>query len=168
MAKVKKRKARKDYPAQGIKRGDEYYTWQLYRGPVMRSMTPPSRSQLTGSEFLGQVYDLVDVTFANAESPDDFKEGKDELDNIKDELQSRFENMPQQLQDADTGQLLQTRIDSCEEWSNTIDSAADTYESAVSEIDEDESLSDEEKEEKRNEAKEACLEEVNGAEPSWE
>lgn len=49
MARVFTQKAGKDYPAQGIKKGDVYYQWSFFRGPTMRSATRPRPSQLINS-----------------------------------------------------------------------------------------------------------------------
>lgn len=167
MAKVKQRKARKDYPQQGIKRGDMYYQWQLYKGPVMRSKVAPRRSQLTGSGFLATVYDIADVTIPNADSPDDFREAANELETLADETQGSFDNMPEGLQQGTTGQQLEQRVESCNEWKDAINSAADTLETELNEI-EEEGLNDEEKAERIAGAVETCRSECEGAEPSWE
>jgi hypothetical protein len=50
MPRVHTSVARKAYPEFGIKKGDTYYYWQHYRGPVVRSKTRPRPSQLAGSE----------------------------------------------------------------------------------------------------------------------
>lgn len=54
------KKARKDYPQFGIKKGDAYYWWAFRFGPTIKSKTYPKRSQLTQSSFLSQLYDLQD------------------------------------------------------------------------------------------------------------
>lgn len=65
------------------KKGDRYYTWSLMmgsRGVDYRSLTPPKRSQLTMSEFLGAMYDLEDdVNWSSAESPEDLQQMRDDL-----------------------------------------------------------------------------------------
>ena len=55
--KVHKSKARKDYPNSGIKKGDTYYWWKFYKGPLYRSLSYPKRSQLTQSEYLSTIYE---------------------------------------------------------------------------------------------------------------
>ena len=55
--KVHKCKARKDYPNSGIKKGDTYYWWKFYKGPLYRSLSYPKRSQLTQSEYLSTIYE---------------------------------------------------------------------------------------------------------------
>lgn len=50
------KKARKDNPA--VKAGESYYWWKFRRGPKRYSKERPRPSQLTQSEFYGQVYGL--------------------------------------------------------------------------------------------------------------
>lgn len=114
------KKARKDYPNQGIQKGDTYYWWEFRFGGKVRSKTYPKPSQLTQSEFLGTLYDieerLGDLTL------DDVEEGClddiiSELENLRDETQDKWDNIPEQLQDtSDAGMLLQERVDSLEEF----------------------------------------------------
>jgi hypothetical protein len=54
------KKARKNYRAAGIKRGDSYWWYETKRNGrftgKVRCRTKPRRSQLTGSEYLSEVY----------------------------------------------------------------------------------------------------------------
>ena len=50
--------AAKDYPEHGIKKGESYYWWQLFKRPKQYSKTAPRQSQLTGSSFLSTVYSI--------------------------------------------------------------------------------------------------------------
>ncbi len=157
MAKVNKvQKARKDYPEQGIKKGDTYYWWQFRFGGLHRSKTPPKRSQLTQSSFMSQLYELEDELsnrFNGLETSDDIQGEIDnlvsDLDNLIDETQGSLDNMPQQLQDGDTGQMLQERIDGLESWKSDLESI---------DTDIDEELSAEEKVERAQE----IIEEISG------
>ena len=115
--------ARKDNPV--AKRGESYYWWKFRYGGKRYSKTKPKQSQLTQSEFWSAVYSLQESLI----EPDDMdaceasiEEAKGELENLRDETQSKLENMPQGLQDGDTGQLLQERIDALEEAINTLES----------------------------------------------
>lgn len=51
MPRVQTQKARKDYPEQGIKKGDTYYSWKFRYGGEYKSKTPPKPSQLTQSKW---------------------------------------------------------------------------------------------------------------------
>lgn len=128
------KKARKNYPKFGIKKGDSYYMWTIKTGPasgiIYKSKTPPKPSQLTHSSFLQQYYTIqenIEVALPEITSADDLEnfveEIKGEISNLKDELQGNLENMPEQLQESsEVGQLLQQRIDSLEEWESELDS----------------------------------------------
>ena len=118
------KKARKDYPNEGIKKGDTYYKWSFNFGPTFKSLVYPTRNQLTRSDFLGQFYDLEDGTaarFEGLDNGDDIESAKDELvsdiQNLLDETQEKLENMPEQLRESsDAGNTLQERIDGLEGW----------------------------------------------------
>lgn len=113
------KKAAKDYPEHGIKKGEPYWWWKFKErygnGTKIYSKTQPRRSQLTRSSFLSQLYEIQD----GAKQPDcveDF-EGvrdtiRDDLSSLKDEVEGNLENMPEQFRDGDTVQVLQNRIDS--------------------------------------------------------
>lgn len=74
----------------------------------------PQRSELTNSEYLSWLFNLQD----NLSTLYDLKEegAKDELyyelEEQQNDLQDRFDNIPEQLQEGDAGQILQDRIDS--------------------------------------------------------
>ena len=53
MPKVKKAVANKDYPDQGIKKGDTYYSWAFFRQKPQRSKTYPRPSQLMQTNLSG-------------------------------------------------------------------------------------------------------------------
>lgn len=137
MPKVTKRVAAKDYPHNGISKGDEYYYWaiKLQRGGlVRRSKTYPKRSQLTMSDFLGPAYDLDDA-IADCTSPDDLRALADDVRTLGGEQQDKLDNMPEGLQQGSTGEMIQERVDNCESWADEIEAASDALENAISEID---------------------------------
>lgn len=122
------KKARKDYPDAGIKKGDEYWHWAFMSGgrggPPIRSKTPPRRSQLTQSSFKSTLYEIQD----NATKPDSVEdlEGardslRDELSSLKDDTEGNLEAMPDGLKEGDSGQMLQTRVDSLDEVISTLE-----------------------------------------------
>ena len=113
------KKAMKDYPEAGIKKGEPYYWWKFRFGPKHYSKTPPKPQQLTQSDFLQRLYDIQDALAAvSGETGDELQA---EVDNIKADLQEladecteKHDNMPEGLQDGDTGQLLQDRAEALE------------------------------------------------------
>lgn len=117
------RKEQKCDNGEIVKVGEPYYWWKFRYGSKHVSKTQPRPSQLTQSEFLGTIYDLQDRI--EEISSDDIREGTAEsiiddvisqLEDLKSETEDKLSNMPEQLQDSDTGQLLQGRCDSIDEW----------------------------------------------------
>ncbi len=125
MARVLTRVARKDYPEAGIKKGETYYKVSLKTGPrssrTLKSKTPFKRHQLTSSDYLQRVYLLADETIPAISEPADIQGIKDELDELKTELEEKLENMPEGLREGPTGQTLQERIDECESFTSELD-----------------------------------------------
>jgi hypothetical protein len=126
------KKARKTIKGTGIKKGDSYYWWKFRFGSKHVSKTPPRRSQLTQSAFYSTMYDAEDTAADIAEQlrtgKIDFADAKDQLEQIKgdvesagDECQGAFDNMPEGLQQGDTGQLLERRVEVCQDISSEID-----------------------------------------------
>lgn len=136
MPRVTKRKARKDYPREGIKKGDEYYHWKRKTGPASgvtcRSLTPPSPSQLN-TGFAGEVGEL-EASLDAAEDVDGVRSVAEEIRTLGEEQREKFDNMPEGLQQGETGQLLEERADQCEQWASDIESACDEYDSKIEEI----------------------------------
>ena len=112
------KKARKDNPA--VKAGQPYYWWEFRYGGTRYSATYPRPSQLTQSPY----YQLVRSTLEQVEDFDgktaeDFESFRDEivtlLEEARDMSQESLDNMPEPLQEGDTGQMLQERIEMTEE-----------------------------------------------------
>lgn len=162
------KRAQKDYPAHGIKKGEPYYWWKFRFGGKHFSKTYPKASQLTQSEFWGTVNELQERSqpeFDSIESErDDIVSALDDLYN---ELDEKFNNMPEGLQQGDTGQLLESRRDSVESAKNDIENIDIPDEDAVKkESDDDFEPDDEEpededaKETRHGEALEAKASEI--------
>lgn len=122
------KRAAKDYPQHGIKKGESYYWWK-FRSPGGRggspkhfSKTPPKASQLTASEFQSglasaqeEIEALEPTSYSDVSSFEaDVTNVKENLENLKDETQGKFDNMPEGLQQGDTGQLLENRVSEVE------------------------------------------------------
>lgn len=119
MAKVQTRKAAKAYPQNGIEKGDTYYYVSIKTGPrssrVMRSKTPFKQSQLTTSAFSSTLYAIDESLQGEAYSNgDDLKTAVEtaieELEELKSTTEENLSNMPEGLQEGDTGQMMQERI----------------------------------------------------------
>lgn len=128
--------ARKDYPEQGIKKGDTYWWWKFRFGGKHFSKTPPKQSALTQSEFWSQMYEIQEeIEGLSADAVEDLQsQVQDIAQRIRDlgeECDSKRSNMPDSLQESDSGTLLQERYDEC-------NSMADELESVDMEVDESE------------------------------
>lgn len=137
------KKARKDFPEYGIKKGETYYWWSFKNGGKFKSKTYPRRSQLTRSEFLGSLYDIQDAIgelSADESLADEVNSIASDLRQLGEEQADKLSNMPENLTYSATGELLQERADRCE-------SAADELESVASDIDPENKDDDETEEE---------------------
>ena len=129
--------ARKDNPV--CKKGESYYWWKFRYGGKRYSLTRPRPSQLTQSAYFGSLRALVEqIEDTNIADNDDFETLRDEvaseLQTIGSEAQESLDNMPESLQYSPTGELLQERVDACENASSEVES--------VEEFDEEEPDSD--------------------------
>jgi uncharacterized phage infection (PIP) family protein YhgE len=140
MTRAHKQVARKDYPAQGIKKGDEYYKWQFnFSKVVHRSKVKPTRSQLTQSSFLSQLYELEDnISFDRDALEDSVQSLVSDIEQLRDECQDSLDNMPEHLQEASqSGQTLTERIEALDNWISDLEGV---------DLEVDEELTEEEKE----------------------
>jgi len=127
--------ARKAYPESGIKKGDKYFWWKFRYGGKHMSLTEPKPSQLTQSEFLSGLYAIQErIGDLTADSAEDLEsevgEIASELRQLGEDCRDRKGNMPEGLQEGETGQMLESRADAC-------DSAADELEGVEFDIDEE-------------------------------
>jgi hypothetical protein len=120
------KKARKDNPA--VKKGQSYYWWEFRYGGTHYSVTPPRPSQLTQSEFLSQylsIQETLEDAMNGASSVSDveeaIEEAKSELECLRDETDEKWNNMPEQLQYCETGELLQERVETCDEYISNLE-----------------------------------------------
>ena len=127
MPRVHYIRARKDYPAESIRRGEMHYKWTTRpggpgsRGIVHRSPRPPQAWELTSSPFLQTAYQIehaLQQFEVDTFDPDsDVSDIVQQIEDLRDEAQSSLDNMPEGLQEnSASGQMLQERIDSCEQW----------------------------------------------------
>jgi len=139
MAKVEVRKARKDYPREGIKAGDTYYYTKLKLqrgGMVKRSKTPFKPSQLTNSPFKSGWLAVQEDWEESDKGGEAIRAAAEALTSLGEEARSSFGNMPEGLQQGDTGQQLEARADACENAASELESLADEFK-ALEEPDEE-------------------------------
>ena len=107
------KKARKDDSNYNIKRGDSYWWWQFPFLPRMKSKKKPDRAQLTQSMFMKSVYKLEDREITS--ESDVIKIVRD-IQNLKADLKSKLNNMPESLRRGTIGILIQERYERLEDW----------------------------------------------------
>ncbi len=107
------------------------YWWTIKTGPVsgvkLYSKTPPKRSQLTYSPFQGAFADLEDEV-AGLSADDGLEDAVNEIAcrfrELGESQEESLSNMPEGLQQGDTGQLLETRRDRCYEIADELEAIA--------------------------------------------
>ena len=158
MARPEQRKARKDYPQNGIKAGDTYWYVKLKMqrgGRVMRSLKPFLQSQLTQSAFKSGFLAAGEGWEASDKDAEAIRAAGEAIREVGSEAQGSFDNMPEGLQQGDTGQTLENRASECERIADELDSLADELEGLEEPGEEPvEPLGDLETEEENDEAQE--------------
>lgn len=138
--------ARKPRPDIGVAVGETYYWWAhrmkgSKSGFKKFSKSPPKPSQLTMSNFWGPVYSLQEQYDDYQPDMEDIESTRDEiaseLNSIKDEQESNLSNMPDGLQQGDTGQMIQERIDALDSAAGEIESVDVSFEEPEKEDEED-------------------------------
>lgn len=130
------KKARKDNPV--AKKGESYFWWKFRYSGKNYSKVRPARSRLTQSSFLSQLYDIQDEGYYPDTAEDATSTIEDlvsQLENLRDECQENFDNIPEQLQEAFAGETLTMRIDSLDDAINELESIdTDTLEGIEEEV----------------------------------
>lgn len=139
--------------------GESYYTWCFYGGNPNYSKVCPRPSQLTNNWFKSELYSISEkVEDCECQDPDSLlefiEEVKSELESLRDEVQERLDNMPEQLQECSSGEILQERIDNLDDIINEFDCLDLDFESEFTEEDDRDTMSDEEWEEQLDNEKE--------------
>lgn len=134
--------ARKVNPVARV--GESYYWWKFRYGGKHYSKTPPRPSQLTQSEYYGiiratcealedykpeQTTTIVEARSTLEAAAAFIREQAEQVQQAGEECQDKLDNMPEGLQEGDTGQLLQERIEACDSAYTDMDNVADELES---------------------------------------
>lgn len=156
------------------KKGESYYWWKFRFGGKYMSKTPPRPSQLTQSDFMSRQMELEErIGDLRA---DTFEDLKSEVESIVEEIRSlgeeqseKHDNMPDSLQQGPTGELLEGRASSCEEWADELEGVdldvdEPTEQDAIEDIDPEPTLADAEEATEEGDA-DAKLEELKA---DWE
>jgi hypothetical protein len=139
--------------------GESYYTWCFYGGQPQYSKERPKPSQLTQNWFKQELYSIQEkIEEFEPEDVEDVATFVDDIrsdaESLRDECQEHLDNMPEQLQDSDSGQTLQERIDNLDSVIGDIDNFDSEFES---EIEKEDDESDDEFLERQSEEKQQWL-----------
>lgn len=174
MAKIQKiNKSRKEWKCSKcgkvINIGEPYLKAEPYMAkPIIRCCDCGLKVyETSGSEFVQRVGRVVEDWRENYELTDSTAEDiANELEEVRDMVQDSLDNMPESLQEADTGQLLQERVDMLDgviDELNTVEYEADEeelYEEVAAELGEFNSESKYKTEEEYNKAIDEKVEEL--------
>jgi len=138
------KKAQKDYPEKGIKKGESYYWWAFRYGGKHMSKTYPKASQLTQSDFLSSYYstqESFDAAISDFGEIDDLISACEEAKSELEQLQSDCEDKVSNLENAFPGgsptiDLIQARAENCESTMGELDDAISTLEEIKSRFEE--------------------------------
>ncbi len=107
-----------------VAKGEPYYWWQFAFGAKHISKERPPRTALTQSAFLQELWGIED-DLAALTTEDDLESCRDELvgriNDFADEQEEHRENMPEGLQDSDTGSLLEERAEALRDWATDLE-----------------------------------------------
>jgi hypothetical protein len=105
-----------------IAAGSPYVWWQFrFRGKTVRcgkAECGPKPADLTSSEYQKAIYALHDNYKFEGATLDDLESERDnavsDIESLRDETQEKLDNMPEGLQQGNSGTLLQERVDALE------------------------------------------------------
>lgn len=123
MPRVKQVTAAKDYPQFGIVKGQKHYHWKRKTGPYTsqeyRQVDPPRIEQLTSSAFRIAIHH-IEKQRDEITDPSGIDDLITAVEELAGEQREKFDNMPEGLQQGDTGQTLEQQAD-------TLDAAAEEF-----------------------------------------
>ena len=122
--------------------GESYWTWCFYGGQPIYSKTKPRQSQLTNNSFKQELYSIQEsVEDFSPEDPDEVSEFVEELisnlEELRDTCQESFDNIPEQLQEGNSGQILQERIENLDDVISNLENIDTEFSSELDESERD-------------------------------
>lgn len=135
MPKVTASRANKDYPVEGIKKGDTYYSWAFFRGPTIRSKTYPRPSQLCGSDKKRaalEAYEALQDAMQAATTPEDVKSALEQAASDAQDAIDQYDESISNMEEAFPGGS--PNIDQAQEEMDTVQEFLDACESAASDV----------------------------------
>lgn len=130
MPRVYEKKAGKDYPEHGIKKGGTYYEWSFYKQRPIKSKTRPKPSQLTQSKLSG-VYlaiETLEEQVLGADTPDDIETAlndcADAVEEVAQEYRDSIQNMPENLQQSGPAEEMEDKASQLDDFAQELRDAA--------------------------------------------
>lgn len=125
-----------------INAGEGYWTWCFYGGEPIYSKTQPRQSQLTNNPFKRELYTIQEsVEDFSPEDPDEVgvfvEELISNLEELRDTCQESLDNIPEQLQEGNAGQILQERIENLDDVISNLESIDTEFSSELDESEKD-------------------------------
>lgn len=115
------KKARKDHPRGGIKKGESYFWWKFRFGGKCYSRTMPRPSQLTQSDKLSRVYaaqETVEDALRDSVMPDDWRsaceEAANEVREVGEEYQESCDNIRDNIPESPTADECEEKAEACQ------------------------------------------------------
>ena len=133
MARVHTAIAAKDYPVQGIKKGEKYWYWTPYRAGKRMSRTQPTASQTESNETRASYLAIQEGLQADIDSAGSVEDVKgvlesaaDELDGIAEELREKASNIEEGFQhETEQSSQFNEQADEVESWASELRDALD-------------------------------------------
>lgn len=124
LVKSARKECKDTFTGETIKVGESYYWWNIRFQGRKISKNPPKSGQLTQSEFWQTVYGIqeeIEALVADETIIGKLGSIKDEIDTLKDETGDKLNNIPDNLQNSQTAELLQSRVNLLQAWYDNFD-----------------------------------------------
>ena len=130
MARVHTAIAAKDYPAQGISKGDKYWHWTPYRQPRRLSKTMPRPSQTESNDTKASLYivvegltDSINVATTVQEIREAVESAISECETVCDEFNEKADNIEDGFgHETMQSEEIRSWAEEVEEWKNELES----------------------------------------------
>lgn len=136
MARVHTAKAAKDYPEYGIKKGDTYFWWQLYKQPKRMSKDRPRPSQLTGSAKLSAAYaaqeaaeDAVVGSASTEDLVEALRQAAEDARSVAEEYEESASSIRETFSESSTADECEEKAEALNDWADELEQACDEIES---------------------------------------
>lgn len=126
------KKAQKDDPNYGIKKGDSYYWWKFRHGGVRKSKEPPRQSQLTQSDKKSRAYEAMErvedalLAFELVHDLDqlnsEIEQASSDLNDVAQEYREAAEAIRENFSESPTADECEEKADNIEAYASDLDS----------------------------------------------